>query len=408
MSRIDDLIGVHCPRGVQFRELRAIGTWYGGGTPSKQKPEFWTGGTIPWLSPKDMRRTIVVETEDYITEAAVRGSATKIVPANSVALVVRSSILDHTLPIALVPIPITLNQDMKAVVVCEDVLPEYLAHLMRSRGTELLRTVRKSGGSVASLEVPKLMAHQIPVPPLVVQHEIVKVLDRFTELEAELEARRQQYVHYRDALLTFPEAGGVRRIPMGELAEIRSGWGFPQAEQGLADGDFAFYKVGDMNLAGNETEMTVANNYITSATARRLRVKPAPAGTTIFPKIGAAVATNKKRLLTVDSAYDNNVMGLVPGPQVLPRYLFYWMQTFDLVKLANDSGAVPSIRKSEVEQVLVPVPDLEEQERIVGILDRFDALVNSLTDGLAAEIAARRQQYEYYRDKLLTFEEVST
>lgn len=355
-----------------------------------------------------MRRTIVVETEDYITEAAVRGSATKIVPANSVALVVRSSILDHTLPIALVPIPITLNQDMKAVVVGEDVLPEYLAHLMRSRGTELLRTVRKSGGSVASLEVPKLMAHQIPVPPLVVQHEIVKVLDRFTELEAELEARRQQYVHYRDALLTFPEAGGVRRIPMGELAEIRSGWGFPQAEQGLADGDFAFYKVGDMNLAGNETEMTVANNYITSATARRLRVKPAPAGTTIFPKIGAAVATNKKRLLTVDSAYDNNVMGLVPGPQVLPRYLFYWMQTFDLVKLANDSGAVPSIRKSEVEQVLVPVPDLEEQERIVGILDRFDALVNSLTDGLAAEIAARRQQYEYYRDKLLTFEEVST
>ena len=90
MTRVDDLVRRMCPNGVEFRPLGTVGTWYGGGTPSKQKPEFWTDGTIPWLSPKDMGRPIVAETEDYITEAAVLGSATKLVPANSVALVVRS------------------------------------------------------------------------------------------------------------------------------------------------------------------------------------------------------------------------------------------------------------------------------------------------------------------------------
>jgi type I restriction enzyme S subunit len=105
------------------------------------------------------------------------------------------------------------------------------------------------------------------------------------------------------------------------------------------------------------------------------------------------------------SAYDNNVMGLIPGNQINPRFLFFWMQTVDLTKLAHDSGAVPSIRKSEMEMLQVPVPPLEEQERIVSILDRFDALVNDLSSGLPAEIRARRQQYEHYRDRLLTFRE---
>jgi len=196
-------------------------------------------------------------------------------------------------------------------------------------------------------------------------------------------------------------------MPMAEVAEIRSGWGFPNAYQGQTEGTYPFYKVSDMNLAGNETLMTAANNFIDEVTARKLGVTPAPAGTVIFPKIGAAVATNKKRLLSMRSAYDNNVMGLIPGDQLNPRFLFFWMQTVDLTKLAHDSGAVPSIRKSEMETLQVPVPPLEEQERIVAILDKFDSLVNDLSSGLPAEIKARRQQYEHYRNRLLTFREAA-
>lgn len=194
---------------------------------------------------------------------------------------------------------------------------------------------------------------------------------------------------------------------MAEVAEIRSGWGFPSLHQGQLEGVYPFYKVSDMNLVGNETVMTKANNFIDEATAKKLGVTPAPAGTVIFPKIGAAVATNKKRLLSMPSAYDNNIMGLIPGKQLNPRFLFFWMQTVDLTRLAHDSGAVPSIRKSEMERLPVPIPPIEEQARIVAILDKFDALVNDLTMGLPAEIAARRRQYAHYRDRLLTFREAA-
>jgi restriction endonuclease S subunit len=209
MSRIDALIAEHAPKGVQYEPLADIGDWYGGGTPSKGKPEYWKNGTIPWVSPKDMGRPIVDTTEDYITEAAVKGSATRLVPANSVAVVVRSSILDRILPTALIPVPVALNQDMKAVVARDGVMPGYIAHVLRSNGQDILRAARKTGGSVASIESSKLYSFQIPVPPLEIQREIVAILDRFTkleaELEAELEARRRQYQHYRDTLLSFAE-----------------------------------------------------------------------------------------------------------------------------------------------------------------------------------------------------------
>lgn len=194
---------------------------------------------------------------------------------------------------------------------------------------------------------------------------------------------------------------------MSEVAEVRSGWGFPLAYQGRDQGDYPFYKVSDMNLVGNETVMAAANNFIDAATARKLGLTPAPAGTVIFPKIGAAVATNKKRILSTPSVYDNNVMGLIPGERLNPRFLFFWMQTVDLTRLAHDSGAVPSIRKSEMKSLRVPVPSLSEQARIVAILDKLDALVNDLSSGLPAEIKARRQQYEHYRDRLLSFPEAA-
>ena len=160
-------------------------------------------------------------------------------------------------------------------------------------------------------------------------------------------------INYLDKLL---DGVAVEWPALGEVAEVRSGWGFPNAYQGHADGDYPFYKVSDMNIVGNETTMVTANNYIDANTIKKLGIKPAPEGTVIFPKIGAAVATNKKRLLSMPSAYDNNVMGLIAGEKVNSRFLYHWMQTINLSTLANDSGAVPSIRKSEMEMLPVPIP----------------------------------------------------
>jgi hypothetical protein len=233
MSRIDDLIAELCPGGVEFKALGEIGDWYGGGTPSKSRLDYWKDGTIPWVSPKDMGKPIIEVTEDYITEAAIKGSATRLVPANSIAVVVRSSILDRILPTALIPIPVALNQDMKAIVPNPEVLSGYVAHLLRSRGPDILRVARKTGGSVASIESKKLFSFRIPIPPLQVQREIVEILDAFTkleaelktQLEAELEARRRQYQYYRDALLTFGErTDSASKQASGQLWVRRVKW----------------------------------------------------------------------------------------------------------------------------------------------------------------------------------------
>lgn len=160
-----------------------------------------------------MGRPIVVTTEDYITEAAVKGSSTKLVPANSVAIVVRSSILDKKLPSALIPVSVTLNQDMKAVIPYNNIMPGYVAHMVSSRGDDILRAARKTGGSVASINSKKLFSFRIPVPHLDEQRRIVTILNKFdtlansiTEgLPREITLRQKQYEYYRDLLLSFPK-----------------------------------------------------------------------------------------------------------------------------------------------------------------------------------------------------------
>lgn len=196
---------------------------------------------------------------------------------------------------------------------------------------------------------------------------------------------------------------GVLIKPLGEICEIRSGWGFPNAEQGLKFGDYPFFKVGDMNHPDNIPFMTVAENYISVETANKLKCKPAPKGTIIFPKIGAAIATNKKRILTEESCYDNNVMGVIAGDEVDDRFLYYVMEKHNLMEFSNGEGAVPSIRKSAIEKCSVPVPPLEVQREIVHVLDRFTLLSAEFSVELSAELKGRKLQYEYYKDSILPF-----
>lgn len=283
--------------------------------------------------------------------------------------------------------------------------PKFLYYYLLTQHIEDLN----QAGGVPSLTQATLKRIRIPVPSLRVQEEIVRILDSFTsleaELEAELESREQQYGYYLYSLFNFSVT--VPRVALNSVAEVRSGWGFPKGYQGSKQGSLPFYKVSDMNLPSNKMVMKKSNNYISSENAHELGIHPAPAGTVLFPKIGAAIATNKKRLLECKAAYDNNVMGLIPnGDIILSEYLYYWMQTIDLFSLAHDSGAVPSIRKSDVEKMIIPLPDMLTQRRIIQTLNNFSSMITSLNIGLPAEIEARHKQYEYYRDRLLTFKEL--
>ena len=141
-----------------------------------------------------------------------------------------------------------------------------------------------------------------------------------------------------------------------------------------------------MNLPGNERAVITANNWVDDDDVTEMRLKIYPIGTVIFPKIGGAIATNKRRFLARPATFDNNVMGLIPTSDMLPEYLFCFMQSFDLVELQAGTS-VPAISQSKVESLSISVPPLAEQRRIVAELDALQAEVDALKK-LQAETAA--------------------
>ena len=194
-------------------KLGDIGKWSGGKTPSMSVKEYWQKGTIPWISAKDMKQAILKDTEDHITEAALSGASMTLHPAGSIAIVTRSGILKHTFPVAYVPFATTVNQDIKILVTKEGISSSYVLQVLKSYGEYIRARTKKQGGTVDSLEFPKILDIAIPVPPLDVQNRIVNILDRFDKLcndissglPAEITARQKQYEYYRDKLLTFEE-----------------------------------------------------------------------------------------------------------------------------------------------------------------------------------------------------------
>ena len=161
------------------------------------------------------------------------------------------------------------------------------------------------------------------------------------------------------------------------VATVESGFGFPLAFQGNTNEDIPFLKVSDMNLPGNETHIASWNNSVSKEVLTALKAKSFPKGTVIFPKIGAAIATNKKRILTRESTYDNNVMGIVPNSErLLPSFLHSWLMDFDLSRWASDAQP-PSMRKTVVEQHEIPLPSLAEQQSIVEDIEAEEVLIEA-------------------------------
>lgn len=171
---------------------------------------------------------------------------------------------------------------------------------------------------------------------------------------------------------------------LADVANVDSGAGFPLQNQDRTDGAFPFFKVGDMNRTGNETEMHFFAHSISEEVRIALRAKAFPDGAVVFPKIGAAIATNKKRLLIQPSCVDNNVMAVSPSSELEPRFLFYLFLGKNLADFANDSNP-PSIRKTTVQEWSIPVPPLAEQQRLVA---RIEALTSRLEQARQARQAA--------------------
>ncbi|MEZ5582804.1 MAG: restriction endonuclease subunit S [Candidatus Competibacteraceae bacterium] len=173
----------HLPKNWQEWPLAEVGTWFGGGTPSKSKERFWRG-SILWVSPKDMKALTILDTKDHISEEAIEQSAAKLIPGGAVLFVTRSGILAHSFPVATTKSAVTINQDLKAIVPEPVIDPEYVGWCLRAYARLILDRCTKDGTTVHSIEVPSLQSFRIPIPPFNEQHRIVaKIEELFSELD---------------------------------------------------------------------------------------------------------------------------------------------------------------------------------------------------------------------------------
>jgi len=263
----------------------------------------------------------------------------------------------------------------------------YLYFLLKN-GQEKLQNA-KLGAGIPGLNKKELQNFKIPLPPLAIQEEIVKILNRFTELEA----RVKQYEYYHNKLLTSD--GSVKHITLKEVGKVSMCKRIFKDET-LTSGYNPFYKIGTF---GKEPNAFISQNIYDEYRKRFS-----------FPKKGdvllsASGTIGRRVIYNGEPAYfqDSNIIWIDNDEsKVLNKFLYYLYAT---VVWKTEGGTIQRLYNDNIKKIKIPVPPLAEQERIVSILDKFDALVNDISIGLPAELSARRLQYEYYRGKLLTFNE---
>lgn len=246
--------------------------------------------------------------------------------------------------------------------------------------------------------ISKFSLFEIPVPPLPIQEEIVRILDHFTELtaslQAELQARQEQYEYYRNKLLTFTKIGGgtqsVTWMKMSEICNLQRGKVY--SKEYLRDNQGIYPVYSSQTI--NNGELGRISTYDFDGTYLTWTTDGAYAGT-IFKRKGKFSITNVCGIISMKSDL------------VTMDFLYYWLSLKAKEYVYSGMGN-PKLMSNQVEKILVPIPVLSEQQRIVCILDKFETLVNNLTQGLPAEIAAVQEQYEYYRNKLLTFNRIQS
>ncbi|MFC3995197.1 restriction endonuclease subunit S [Nocardiopsis sediminis] len=394
------------PEGWTIARLSELGQFYGGATPSKAKPEFWAGGDIPWVSPKDMRQEILDTVQDRITHKALESSPVRLIPTNSVAFVVRSGVLEKRFPVGLTVNDVTLNQDMKAIHPNEAVDARWLAWGLRWMEQSILHDCRKAGTTVASIETSRLMSVHLPLPPLAEQRRIISTLEtELTRLKSAQALLDKSLIRAGRLVERFTDTeldsfSSEKVTPLKELLRepLRNGHSAPAAREGgirtltltaITKGVFSdthtkmtstpprkasglWLEPGDIFIQRSNTPDLVG----TSA------VYQGPSGWAIFPDLLVRVRIS-------DHLDPRFVLAVLKSTRVRAHFK-------DSAK--GLSGSMPKIDQRTIEEVLIPVPDIKTQRDTA---DRIDEYSRSVTI-ISKEVEKARERTGHLRRALLT------
>ena len=384
MSKIFDLINELCPDGVEFRELGEIadiekGTQLNKSLLSKDgKYPVMNGGINPsgyWHEYSHDADMIVIS-QGGASAGYVNWLDTRFF-AGAHAFVI--------------------NAKEKYI------LKRYAFHYLKRNQQNFMQS--QYGAGIPALAKSELEKFKLPVPPMEVQREIVRILDSFTLLTAELTARKKQYEFYRDFLLSFDEldknGGGCELKMLGEICELIRGNGL-QKKDFVESGVPAIHYGQIYTYYGTFASKT--KSFVSVDTARKL--KKATKGDVLISGVSENIQDILKPLgwLGEEVAISGDMFALRPNKVVNTKFLTYMLQTNSFYKFKEKHAQGAKVTRVKSDRFLkfkIPVPSLQTQQKVVDILDKFDTLVNSITEGLPREIELRRKQYEHYRELLL-------
>ena len=395
------------PSGWAYATLDDIGRWRGGGTPSKTVSNLWTQGTIPWVSPKDMKTNIIVATQDNLNDSAHGHPSLKLVPTSSILIVTRSGILKHSLPVAVAAREVAINQDLKALIPYLGINPAFIANQLRAEAKNILKACAKAGTTVDSIDFSRLRAYPIKVAPSAEQTRIVAKLEpllaRCALIRAELTRVEKLTVRQRATTLAAAFSGFLNRaprdaegkllgwntVPLSTLIVGRPSNGFSPPTSSDATGAFSL----------KLTATTSGELRLDESAVKRVHIIPPP-DSKYWLRSGDLLVQRANSLEHVGAAaifegeeqkyiYPDLMMKIRIEDEVIRRYVWRYLNSPSARRYlqANATGSAGNMPKITA-QVLadLPVP-LAPRDQMDPILRGIDALYARLE---AVKIENRR------------------
>lgn len=409
MSKIDDLISKYCPEGVELKELgEVILSLKTGLNPRKNFTLNTVDAKNFYVTVRELKglEVVFLDKTDKVNNEGLRLISNRSKLEMGDVLFSGTGTIGRTALVKEEPKNWNVKEGVYVIKPNQGlVLPLYILYILYATNTVNQIQNKIVGSPVSSIPMTELKKIKIPIPPLPVQKEIVNILDKFTSLEAELKtelkARNEQYVYYRDKMLGF-EGKDVEWKTLGEVGTFLRGKRFVRTD--MIEEGFPCIHYGEMYTHYNIWAKQ-SKSFISEELAGKLR--KANPGDVIIVAAGETIEDIGKGTawLADTDVVTHDACFSFKSP-LNPKYVSYFLRTqlfHNQIRPHISSGKISAINANGLSKAKIPVPPIEEQDRIVAILDKFDALVNDISTGLPAEIKARRQQFEHYRAKLLTF-----